>query len=287
MTNQRHPIEGDVPTPVWEALQAEQERTGESMSTVIERSLGLTLGLAGHSMYQVSTTSALVKGVFGGAVTVADLSTHGDFGIGTFDRLDGELVMLEGICYHVGGGGAVSVAPPDRTVPFAVLAWFEADSTASIADVDSLAGLEHALNAERPSENAFAGIRVDGRFESLSLRAACAAAPGENLVEATAHQSEFMEGGVNGTLVGFWAPTYGRSVNVPGYHFHFLSNDRTIGGHVLDVSGASMFASLHIETDIHLALPETAEFLEADLGGDPSHDLSVAEGSTAQEPDEA
>lgn len=62
---------------------------------------------------------------------------------------------------------------------------------------------------------------------------------------------------------------------------------RTIGGRVLDLQGTSLVAALHIESDIHLALPVTAEFLEADLGGDPSHDLSVAEGSTVLERDEA
>ena len=280
--NREHRIEGDISTPVWQALQAEQRRTGESMSELLERSLSRALDLERHSMYQVSTTSALVKGVFGGTVTVADLSTHGDFGIGTFDGLDGELVVLDGTSYRIGGGGVASEAAVDRTVPFAVLTWFEADFTTSIAAVDSLGALSLVLDAHRPSENAFVGIRIHGTFDTLSMRAACAAAPGETLVEATAHQSEFTTEGIEGTLVGFWAPEYAQAINVPGYHFHFLSDDRSTGGHVLDLSAVSLVAMLHTESDIHLALPETAEFFEANLSGDTSHDLGVAEGSTVR-----
>ena len=222
--SRRHRIEGDVSTPVWQALQAEQHRTGESMSALLERSLSTALDLERHSIYQVSTTSALVKGVFGGTVTVADLSTHGDFGIGTFDGLDGELVILNGTSYRIGGGGVASAAAADRTVPFAVVTWFEADFTTSIAAVDTLEALNLVLDARRPSENAFVGIRIDGTFDTLSMRAACAAEPGENLVEATAHQSEFTTEGIEGTLVGFWAPEYTEAITVPRYHFHFLSD---------------------------------------------------------------
>ena len=269
-------------TAVWQALEAERRRTGESMSDVIERSLATALGLERHSLYQVSTTSALVKGVFSGAITVADLITHGDFGIGTFDGLDGELVLLDGVCYHVGAGGAASVADGGRTVPFAVVTWFEADTTTPIADVESLAALERALDAHRPTQNVFVGIRIEGVFDMLAMRAACPAAPGENLVQATAHQSEFTVDHIDGTLIGFWAPDYARAVNVPGYHFHFLSSDRSTGGHVLDVRATSLATSLHVESDIHLALPRTAEFLDADLSGDTSDDLRIAEGSRVE-----
>ena len=256
------------------------------MSDVIERSLTTVLGLERHSLYQVSTTSALVKGVFSGVITVADLSTHGDFGIGTFDGLDGELVLLEGVCHYVGAGGAASIPDGERTVPFAVVTWFEADTTTPIAGVESLAALERALDTHRPTQNVFVGIRIDGVFDTLAMRAACTAAPGENLVQAIAHQSEFAVDRVEGTMVGFWAPDYAQAVNVPGYHFHFLSDDRSIGGHVLDARATSLVASLHIESDIHLALPRTAEFLDADLSGDTSDDLRIAEGSRLEDHDQ-
>ena len=93
----------------------------------------------------------------------------------------------------------------ERTVPFAVVTWFEADTTTTIDGVGSLAALERAIDTHRPTQNVFVGIRVDGVFDMLSMRAACPAAPGENLVQATAHQSEFTVDHIEGTMVGFWA----------------------------------------------------------------------------------
>jgi acetolactate decarboxylase len=109
------------------------------------------------------------------------------------------------------------------------------------------------------------------------LRAACRANPGEDLVSATSHQSEFEAVNVRGTLVGFWSPPYATSFNVPGYHFHFVSDDRTFGGHVLDLSEGVFEVAVHIESDVHVALPATAEFLAADLRGDTAEALDIAE----------
>ena len=142
--------------------------------------------------------------------------------------------MLEGVCYRATAGGVVTSPPDDARVPFAVVTHFRPDLSLATGQ-GTLADLTTALDASRPSENLFVGLRVDGHFERLSLRAACAAASGENLLEATAHQSEFTIVQEVGTLVGFWAPLYARAVNVPGYHFHFISEDRHVGGHLLDM----------------------------------------------------
>lgn len=109
------------------------------------------------------------------------------------------------------------------------------------------------------------------------MRATCTAAPGEGLEEATAHQSQFSAFGIVGTLVGFWAPQYARAVSVPGYHFHFISEDRGLGGHVLDLAADSLNVQIHVESDLHVALPETEDFLRADLGGDHQRALERAE----------
>ncbi len=266
----------DVSESVWRALLQESGQSGDSLETVVERALSTALGLERHSLFQVSTSNALVQGVFGGAVTVADLRRNGDFGLGTFEGLDGELVMLDGVCYRATGGGVVTTPPDDAPVPFAVVTRFHSDLDL-ITEPGSLSDLTAALDSSRPSKNLFVGIRVDGRFERLALRAACAAEPGENLVEATSHQSEFTVVDEQGTLVGFWAPTYARAVNVPGYHFHFISEDRKLGGHLLDMEAGPLEVGIHIESELHVAIPETEEFLSADLSGDHQEELHRAE----------
>ena len=117
---------------------------------------------------------------------------------------------------------------------------------------------------------------MDGIFTSLSLRAACKAKPGEKLVEAIEHQSKFHADRAEGTLVGFWSPAYSSAISVPGYHFHFINTARTFGGHVFDLSAESLQISLHQETDIHLAIPETKQFLETDLQSAPGDGLDAA-----------
>jgi len=266
----------DVSESVWQALGHESEESGDPLSTVVDRALSTAFDLDRHSLFQVSTSNALVQGVFRGAVTVGDLKRNGDFGLGTFEGLDGELVMIDGVCYRATGGGVVTSPPDDASVPFAVVTHFHSDAGLSTGP-GSLADLTAAVDGARPSENLFVGIRVDGRFERLALRAACAAEPGENLVEATAHQSEFTVGDEEGTLVGFWAPLYARAVNVPGYHFHFISEDRGLGGHLLGMEAGPLEVGIHIESELHVAIPETVEFLTADLSGDHQAALHQAE----------
>lgn len=235
------------------------------------------LELERHTMFQVSTSNALVQGVFSKATTVGDLKDHGDFGLGTFDGLDGELVMLEGSCFRATAAGVISRPSDGLGVPFAVVTRFTGDISAHVARVESLNGLTTVADGLRPSENLFAAIRVDGMFNSVSMRAACPASPGEGLVEATRHQSEFAVADVGGSLVGFWSPVYATSVSVPGYHFHFIADDRSVGGHVLELAGRDLDVVAQIESELHIAIPATKEFLEADLSGDHRDALHRAE----------
>jgi acetolactate decarboxylase len=196
-------------------------------------------------------------------------------------------VMIEGRCFRATAGGAVEVAGDDREVPFALVTRFTPDQAFATGRIQDIGALHHELDRARPSENIFAGIEVDGRFDELMMRAACPAREGEGLVAATEHQSEFTARDVDGTLVGFWAPDYTRAISVPGYHLHFVSSDRTLGGHVLDVKSGSLNVQMQLESEVHLAIPETEDFLTADLGGDHRRELEVAEtGSSGSDRDE-
>lgn len=266
-----------LPPDIWSMLLADAHRSGDTPSGVAERLIRAAIGGRGHTLFQVSTTAALVKGVFSGATTVRELKQHGDFGIGTFEGLDGELILLDGVCYRATADGTLTVAGEDQGVPFAVVTQFSGDDESQLGPVRSLAEIGAFLDELRPSQNVFMAVRADGNLARLSMRAACRANPGEDLVTATSHQSEFEAANVPGTLLGFWSPPYARSFNVPGYHFHFVSADRSLGGHVLDLSADILDFALHVESDVHVALPDTAEFLAADLRGDTAEALDIAE----------
>lgn len=260
------------------ALQERCRRTGESASHVIREALAETLDLEHHTIYQVSTSGALVQGVYGGCVRVGDLLQHGDFGLGTFEGLDGEGILLDGCCWQASADGTVRQAPADALAPFWVATHFAADHRASLRAVRSWADLTTRLDALRDSANLFLAIRLRGVFERIRYRVACKAEPGVDLVSATNAQATFDLENVAGTLVGFWTPSYARTINVPGYHLHLLSDDHRHAGHVLELQSRELSLELHRENDLQLVLPETPEFLKADLSGDPAAALARAEG---------
>jgi acetolactate decarboxylase len=268
---------------LWSELQAEVDRTGHSLSHVVQEKLAAAYDVEHHTIFQVSTSTAVTKGLFKGCATVADLKTHGDFGLGTFEDLDGELIVFEGHAYQARDAGIVEEAPDNTLTPFATVTRFTPEHEIELERVQSQTHLETLLDNQRPSENTFVGIRIDGVFDRIELRAACKANPGEDLVAATGHQSEFAFENIEGTLVGFWAPIYARTLTISGYHLHFISKDRSKGGHLIGVKASHLRAQLHLETDFHIAVPETEQFLEADLRDDPSADLSVAEHGHARD----
>jgi len=270
-------LKAQISESCWRALQAEVERTNTSLKHVVNHALASFLRVDHHTLFQISTIGALVKGVFDGAVRVSDLKLHGDFGLGTFPGLNGEMIMLDGHCYQAVADGKVVEADDDWLLPFAVSTRFGADKTQMLERVSCIDDLKRAVDALRTSDNIFVGLRVSGRFDVLKMRSACKAEAGEDLAAATQHQSEFDASDVEGTLVGFWTPEYAAAINVPGFHVHFISADRSLGGHVLDLQGKHLELCLHLETEFHLVIPETEEFLKADLKGDPTAVLKQVE----------
>lgn len=262
-----------------DALQAHSSQTGEPVAHIVTRALSDALGLDHATLFQVSTTGALVQGVYRGAMTLGTLREHGDFGLGTFDALDGEMVALDGEFYQVYASGKIERPADTALVPFAVVTNFKASRHAALPAFDRLATLTAALDILRRSDNLFFAVRIDGTFARMHTRAACKAEEGVSLVAATAHQVEFTLDKAKGTIVGFWSPPYARSLNVTGWHLHFLTDDRKGGGHVLECSGRNLEAAVQDLDDVRLAIPETREFLQADLTQDPTAALNITEKS--------
>jgi len=266
-----------VDASILTALHRQAASSGAPVDHLVERALAEFLGVEHHTLYQVSTAGALVEGVYQGAVSVGVVREHGDFGLGTFEDLDGEMIVLDGHVHRVGSDGTVAEVADDAGTPFAVVTRFGDPPPSTLARIDDFAALTAALDDLRRSANVFFAVRIEGRFDAVHVRAACRTAPGVPLAVATESQAEFDLGAVAGTMVGFWSPPYASGVEVAGYHLHFLSDDRTAGGHVLDCRGSDLTARLQEESDVHLALPDTTAFRGADLTRDPTADLDRAE----------
>jgi acetolactate decarboxylase len=198
--------------------------------------------------------------------------------LGTFEELDGEMVVVDGRFFQVRCDGSVREVDDDTLTPFAVITRFAPEPAVTLDRCPDMSHLTSRFDLLRGSDNVFFSLRVDGKFDYVHARALCRTEEGVPLVRAAAVQPEFEFRNVSGTLVGFWTPEYAKTLNVPGYHLHFISADRTCGGHLLQCRGANLRLQIQREGDYHIALPETEDFLKADLRRDPAADLAQAEG---------
>lgn len=267
----------EVYQSLMDELVARCRATGEPLDGFVSRALSEALGLDHATLFQVSTGTALVQGVHNKAVTVGELKRHGDFGLGTFEGLDGEMVALGGRFFQAHPDGSLTVPPDSASVPFATLTTFHAQHRSVLTGVESFDQLTASLDKLRRSQNLFFAVRLEGVFQEMHLRVACKVAAGTSLVEAARRQAEFRVNDVEGTLVGFWSPAYTRMVSIAGWHLHFLSKDSKTGGHLLGCKAAKLDVAVQDIDELHLALPETRQFLQADLNPDPSKALDEAE----------
>lgn len=267
----------DISDSLWTALHRAATANGETVRHLVSRALADTLQVEHRTLFQVSTSGAIVEGVFDGVVSIATLREHGDFGLGTFVDLDGEMIALDGEFFQIQGDGRVRRTTEDQHVPFAVVTRFVPEHRLELGRIGSISELYAQLDAQRTSDNLFYAVRIDGRFAHIHNRVACKARGDEGLVAATGHQAEFTDREIDGTLIGFWTPAYAKTIGISGWHLHFISNDRRHGGHLLGLSGSGWRVSWAAIDDMRVAIPETAAFLAADLGHDPSAALDKAE----------
>lgn len=266
-----------IPQALMNALEKQSKATGQSLPLLVTSALSRCFGLRLHTLFQISTTGALVQGVYDKTVSSKVLLNYGDFGLGTFENLDGEMVILDGIIYQVRSDRIVSTITGEVGTPFAVVVFFAADQDECVQHATNLPDIVAICDRFRNSDNLFYAIRIDGHFSHVHTRAMRAAPDGLSLAKAAAIQPEFSFNDLDGTLVGIWAPQFASALNVAGYHFHFLSQDRTKGGHLLECSGDNLRIRVERLNEFHLCLPESEEFLKADLTRDPSRDLAYAE----------
>ncbi len=232
-----------------------------------------------NTVTQISTIDALLAGVYDGQMSCGRLMEYGDLGIGTFDHLDGEMILLDGEMYQVKSDGRVYKPRKALSTPFAAVARFSKDAVVELENPMDYEGLKTLLDKHFPNENLFYAFKITGRFKSVHTRSVPAQRkPYPPLAEVTAHQPEFRETDIEGAIVGFRCPPFVKGINVPGYHLHFLSRSGTFGGHLLAFEMEKGRCSVDICSNLLLILPEKGEALgSVDLTKDRSQELKRVE----------
>ncbi|MEG3132626.1 acetolactate decarboxylase [Rouxiella sp. T17] len=217
-------------------------------------------------LYQTSLMSALLSGVYEGETTMAQLREHGDFGIGTFNKLDGELIAFDGNIFQLRGDGTARRANPQQQTPFATMTFFNPTNEYRIERPHTREELHQVIDNVVASQNAFCAMRINGKFSRVDTRTVPEQErPYKPMLEAVKEQPTFHFDNIEGVLIGFLTPEYMQGINVAGYHEHFINDARCSGGHVLDYQvdhGTLTFGTVE---KLMIDFPHDKDFLRADL----------------------
>jgi acetolactate decarboxylase len=219
----------------------------------------------GNKMFQVSTLQALMEGYTRSVITVQELESLGNVGLGTFESVDGEMILLDGVCYRARQDGSVVRPAPDAGVPFASAASVKGGTAFELGEISGIEDLKNELTSrldEAFALNSMHIVTVSGMFNSVSARSESAyRADHVTLKDMLATtQREFILEKLGGTLVCVYHPDFMDGINAPGWHVHFLSEDLARGGHVFDISMVRGHAVAHKIDRIEIQLPATPAF---------------------------
>lgn len=232
-----------------------------------------------ETLYQVSTIDALMLGMYEGVQPFAELKKHGDFGIGTFDALDGEMVAVDNRFYQVRSDGSAYPVADAMTTPFATVTFFEPDISITADREMNYSVFSSYVADHLPSQNMIYAVRINGRFPAIKVRSVPRQTPPFlPLTAAVANQSVFEYFGARGTVAGFYLPKFTGGLNVPGCHLHFISADRKTGGHILDFTiEENTTATFDTTPSFEISLPTQGASAGADLTRDMTGDLAKVE----------
>jgi acetolactate decarboxylase len=232
-----------------------------------------------ETLTQISTIDAILNGVYDAVLPCGTLKEYGDFGIGTFEGLDGEMVGLGGDFYQVKADGVAYPVSDSLETPFACVTFFDVDREEQLPRGTDYEQLEEFMDGILPTGNIFYAIKIEGTFSYMKTRSV----PGQQkpyppLAEVTKNQPIFEFRDVEGTIVGFRCPAYVAGLNVVGYHLHFLTKDKDAGGHVLEFTVEDAIACFDYTSEFLMILPgEDSDFYQIDLTTDKQEELEQAE----------
>ncbi len=218
-------------------------------------------------IYSYSVLAGLNNSIFSGNLKIADFKTKGDLGLGTYEGLNGEMVFLDGTAWQVLENGNIVEADNETTTPYAVSTFFEEDGFVNISDTINYEKLKTIILDTKSSENYFYAFKITGKFDSIL----CGGAPKQDkpytktLGEIVSARPKFTGENISGTIVGFYSPAYVGEVTLAGFHLHFISDDRSIGGHLIDFKSSDLKISFDETKSMTFDLQDNTTFKEANL----------------------
>ncbi|MEE0939296.1 acetolactate decarboxylase [Methanobrevibacter sp.] len=216
------------------------------------------------SMYQVSLMQAFMHGEYDGVITVGDLKKHGDIGLGTFEGVNGEMIILDGVVYQAAADGSINVMNDNEKIPFATITKFDEDGKIDNINASNFNDLTSQLNKEieKYGTNNMYVIKIKGDFSNITVRSVeKQEKPYKEFTDVAAvDQKVFNHTDQTGTLVAVYFPEYMNELNMHGWHLHFMSDDKTKGGHVLGFNGFKGSGQIDEIHEFNMILPTDDSF---------------------------
>ena len=229
-------------------------------------------------LYQYSTLEALLEGIYDGDMTFGELREHGDYGLGTINSLDGEMIQVNGKFYQVKVNGIAYPVADNEKTPFAIVTFFDIDKSIKINDALDYNQFTDYIDNNLPTNNLFYLIIVEGNFDFIKTRSVPRQEkPYVPLINAIEEQRFFEFNNVKGTLVGFRIPDYIGAMNVPKYHFHFLTEDKKAGGHVIELRIHDQEVYIDYTNCFYMTAPDNEDFYNLNSGNDREEEINIIE----------
>ena len=234
-----------------------------------------------ETINQVSLLQWLTLGDYYGSKSIKELKELWNIWLGTFDGLNGELIMLDWVVYRGNDKLEIEVPSDDELIPFANVTFFDNDLEYELSDIDSIEELKEELDdkVSELGENRFYFVALSWEFNSIHIRSERKQEEDyKPLAEVLrVDQTEKKLDSVEWTIVAFFTPAYMADLNAAWWHFHFVSKDRKTWGHVLDLSIKDASVILDWTDNFKLYLPDWEFFKGLDLTVDQSSDIKEVE----------
>lgn len=185
-------------------------------------------------LYQHGTLGALMAGLMDGTTSIAEVLKYGTLGLGTLHGLDGEVIFLDGEAYQGRSDGALIHLSGEESTPYAAITAFSADRSFAVKQLSSEA-LKEQIMKDEAGKNLFLAVKISGLFKDMHIRIMPKQEkPYRRLAKISESQPEFHRSDIQGTIVGFYTPELFQGVAAAGFHLHFIDDEKTFGGHILD-----------------------------------------------------
>lgn len=238
-----------------------------------------------NNLFTVGVGAGLIGGLYDGFYPFRELKKNGDFGLGAPDKLDGEIMIFGGKIYQTQHTGKTFEVDDNQLTPFSMVNYFHPDIKISPRKPMDKTGLYRLLDSVLTNTNGMYAIHISGKFSYIKTRAFPPVQAHQHtpLADMLNLQQFFELKDAQGDLVGYRLPVFMDNTNISGYHFHFLSEKKDAGGHIIDLKAEDITIEIDTLDSYTVKVPATTDFERFDFKKNREEDIkSVERGGKAK-----